>query len=566
MHCKITCRNPLNHIIDISLTIDVISERAMDIQLPSWRPGRYELTNYVQNIAKVSCLDSSLKPLRIKKITKDRWRIETSNSKEIQIDYSYYANQLDAGGSVITEDLLYINFVNCIMYPVNRMDEEIEVEIDIPTGWKVGCSLTYDNSGKFKAKSYYQLVDSPMISAPDLIHWNWAVNDWLFHIWIKGENPLLKEQVINDFSRFIENQVMMMEGSHKQPYHFLFLFLPDRFHHGVEHADSTVIALGPTDELSGPAGYTEFLGVSSHELFHSWNITRLRPKELLPYDFEKENYFETGFVAEGVTTYYGDLFLVRSGVFSLSQYLEELNKLLKRHFENYGRNTLSVTESSFDLWLDGYKPGIPNRKVSIYVKGAIISLMMDLIIRINTENKQSLDDVIRFLWKEYYLKNRGYGIADFKWAVEEISNTNFDNFFQDFIYGVVPVEEQLSKLLSHSGFDLLPTTSGFYWERDFGFRIDPDSLKVIKIVPGSIAENNLSIDDLILSINEMEPIDFISENPVIGEIQLNVRRGGKEKIIGMEKTADKYFAIYQIKEKDNLTEEQIDYRLSWLGV
>jgi predicted metalloprotease with PDZ domain len=120
------------------------------------------------------------------------------------------------------------------------------------------------------------------------------------------------------------------------------------------------------------------LGVSSHELFHAWNIIRIRPKEMLPYDFTKENYFRTCFVAEGCTTYYGDLFLKRAGVFSDETYIKELQVYMKRHFENCAHATQSLADSSFDLWLDGYEKGIPNRKVSVYHKGALVALVLDL--------------------------------------------------------------------------------------------------------------------------------------------------------------------------------------------
>jgi predicted metalloprotease with PDZ domain len=133
-----------------------------------------------------------------------------------------------------------------------------------------------------------------------------------------------------------------------------------------------MIVLGPDDE--GEGLYADLLGVSSHELFHAWNIIRIRPKEMLPYDFTKENYFRTCFVAEGCTTYYGDLFLKRAGVFNDETYIKELQVYMKRHFENSAHATQSLTDSSFDLWLDGYEKGIPNRKVSVYHKGALVGI------------------------------------------------------------------------------------------------------------------------------------------------------------------------------------------------
>lgn len=146
-----------------------------------------------------------------------------------------------------------------------------------------------------------------------------------------------------------------------------------------------MIVLGPDDE--GEGLYTDLLGVSSHELFHAWNIIRIRPQELLPYDFTKENYFTTCFVAEGVTTYYGDLFLRRSGIFDDVAYYRELQVYMKRHFENNRDAQQSLAESSWDLWLDGYEKGIPKRKVSVYHKGALVALILDITIRKNHQHK-----------------------------------------------------------------------------------------------------------------------------------------------------------------------------------
>jgi len=562
---QISFENPLSHIIKIVLTISPPDKDFVDLQLPSWRPGRYEMANYAQNIYKVSSNYDNGKPLKTYKIAKDRWRIEVLEKKSIVIHYSYYAYQPDAGGSVLNEDMLYINFINCMIVPSDRMHEECEVELRLPETWRVAVGLPFQN-GVIHSGSYFQLVDSPLIAAPDLTHWGWSVNSWDFHIWFKGTSPLNREKVISDFSAFIKEQVNMMESHPSEPYHFIFYFPEYRFHHGVEHCDSSVIFLGPKESLSEEDLYVEFLGISSHELFHSWNITRLRPQELHQYDFSKEVYFETGFVAEGITTYYGDLFLVRSGVISFSLYLKELNGLLKKHFENFGRYHLSLAESSYDLWLDGYKPGIPNRKVSIYIKGAIISLMLDLTIRTKTGNNVSLDDLLRFLWKEYYLKNRGYSVDDLKAGLLQISGIDFNSFFESFIYGNLPLEKTLLKIFEPFGLKLVEETSDFFWEKDFGFRIDPVSCRVIKIDPHSSTVTKLGIDDLILKMNNKDPADFIAENIRTEKLNLLVKRMNMQKEVHLTLGGMEYFKIYQIIRDENLTDRQLENLKQWLKI
>src|SRR5437762_8327636 len=171
--------------------------------------------------------------------------------------------------------------------------------------------------------------------------------------------------------------------------------------------------------------YVDFIGVVSHELFHVWNVKTIRPAEMTPYDYTKENYSRLGFVYEGVTTYYGDLFLVRSGVYSISQFFAELNVRIQKHFDNYGRFNLSVADSSFDTWLDGYTPGIPNRKTSIYDEGCLIALMTDLLIRRYTQNKKSLDDVMKTLYFDFAKLHHGYAEHDYTKVVENTGERSF---------------------------------------------------------------------------------------------------------------------------------------------
>ena len=201
--------------------------------------------------------------------------------------------------------------------------------------------------------------------------------------------------------------------------------------------------------------YPELLGISSHGSFHAWNVIRIRPAELLPYDFTKENYFPTGFVAEGVTTYYGDLFLKRSGVFTLEDYLLELNTTMKRHFEANGKAFQSLVESSFDLWLDGYTPGIPNRKVSIYHKGAIVALLLNLEIRQRTSHVRSLDDVHAIYMGAFWKTAIGYSIDDYRAAVEEVTGRSQQSYFDECITGNAPLETRLNQALDFVGLCLL---------------------------------------------------------------------------------------------------------------
>jgi predicted metalloprotease with PDZ domain len=243
--------------------------------------------------------------------------------------------------------------------------------------------------------------------------------------------------------------MQMMGGFPCKEYHFLFHWLPYQHYHGVEHQNSTVITLGPASQTA--ALYSEVLGISSHELFHTWNVIRIRPMELLPYDFTRENYFTTGFVAEGITTYYGDLFLARAACLPLEAYFAELSQTLNRHFMLANQASLSLLESSYDLWLDGYTAGAPGRKVSIYHKGALTALILDLELRQLTDDARSLDDVMRYMWEHFGQKEKGYTLADYQNAVATVAGRDYKEYFEECIEGTGSLENRLRKALHYVG-------------------------------------------------------------------------------------------------------------------
>ena len=327
------------------------------------------------------------------------------------------------------------------MYVPELMQKPLQMELILPEGYRVATAM---KKGKEKQEGNYyrhtlmatnfeELGDSPLIASPTLKHNAFVMDGIEFNLWIQGECKPDWAKIINDFFIFINDMVLMMKGSPVKEYHFLFQVLPYKFHHGVEHLASTVIAMGPSYNLMKDDLYNDFLGISCHELFHSWNIKTIRPVEMYPYDYTKENYSRLGYVYEGVTTYYGDYLLLRAGVFSEFEYLKAIQREVQKHFDNFGRFNLSVADSSFDTWLDGYVSGIPFRKVSIYTEGSILAFITDMFIRKHTNNAKSLDDVMRVLYHDYALQGKPYSEADYKAIVEQVAGASFDDIWNNYI-------------------------------------------------------------------------------------------------------------------------------------
>ncbi|TRX62525.1 M61 family metallopeptidase [Fulvivirga sp. M361] len=524
MDYSISYTNPLSHFLEIKLVIRKITRPFIDVRLPTWRPGRYEAANYAKNIQQITahCGDEAI---AIHKIAPAHWRILCGQMNEVSIRYLYYADQMDAGASVLSTELVYINFVNCMLYVEDRMDEPCRVKLDIPTSYDIACGLPFSDHYLF-APNYYTLADSPLMACNKLEKYEYTIGKISFYLWLNGKHTLDIEGVLADFKRFSQAQIDMVGEFPEKDYHFLFHLLPYKFYHGVEHGNSTVITIGPGKELNKAELYNEFIGVSSHELFHAWNIIKIRPKEMMPYDFSRPPVFPTGFVAEGFTTYYGDLFLKKSGVFSWKQYKHELEKLFTRHFLNFGRLNNSVIDSSLDLWIDGYQPGAPHKKSSIYVEGAVMALLFDLHARYSSGNKHSLDDVIKLLWERFGKTGKGYTIDDIEKVCSEVSPASTKLLFNNYIKGITDTQLLLEELLAEFGIALSFKDREKPFESMLGVKLTEvaDGHKVVLMEPGAPGEQHFSYNDIIIRADDYPIKEWLEGSSHKETVRIELKR------------------------------------------
>lgn len=456
MNYKIYSKNKASHFIDIECSIENIKTDEIELQLPAWRPGRYELQNFAKNIQLFEVFDEKGQKLKTSKITKDRWKVQTNRAKTITAKYNYYANIVNAGSSFVDENILYVNPVNLCIYAEGYINEPCFLELQKTENQGIAGlnnqQILNDTLVKIPFHDFYHLADSPFIVSSNLKHDFYEVEKVKFNIWFEGN--LSREhlsRIRSDFKKFTEEQIKLFGEFPEKEYHFITWILPVAYYHGVEHRSSTMQVLGP-DSQNFDELYIDLLGLASHELFHTWNICKLRPTELLPYDYTKENYFPTCFVAEGVTTYYGDLMLYRSGVFDQIQYLKELEAYYKRHFDHADRASQSLVESSWDLWLDGYSQSIPDRKVSVYHKGAIAAQILDLHIQKVSLKTRSIDNVMQLLWQRFGKSEngtplKGYTMQDYQDICEEVARESLDWYFEKCILGTESLFDLLNEYL-----------------------------------------------------------------------------------------------------------------------
>lgn len=436
--------------IQIVSEISTLGSNRTLLQLPAWRPGRYELGNFAKNIKGFKVYDHREEELNFKKISKDCWEIETNEVGYFYISYYYYAQQPDAGACYVSSEMIYLNPVHCFMYVPGRIEEAHQVNFDVPSDWKIACQLPL-NGMQITAENFDALADSPVFVAAQMQHHSFSLNQTNFHFWFVGGDYPVLERLATDTKKYAAWQTNLFGDLPCKDYHFMYLLLPTVFRHGVEHMDSTVIAMGPLAELGKDEVYHDFLAISSHELFHLWNVKRIRPTELLPYDFTKENYSRLGYVYEGVTTYYGDLALWLSGVWNWEQYSSSLSVDLSKHLNNEGRNFYSVAESSFDTWLDGYVPGVPGRKVSIYTEGLVAALIADVMIIEATNGERRLHDVMQALYERTWKQGVGYTQEMYQAILEEIAGISFSDYFSELIEGKGHLENCLLESLFKLG-------------------------------------------------------------------------------------------------------------------
>jgi predicted metalloprotease with PDZ domain len=351
-------------------------------------------------------------------------------------------------------------------------------------------------------------------------------------------------------------------------YHFLFQITPQQSYHGVEHLYSTVITLGPEKDLFEETLYEDLLGVSSHELFHAWNVKWMRPSDMLPYEFGAENYSKLGWVYEGVTTWYGDLFLYRSEVFDFKAFKATVDEKLKKHFNNYGRFNYSVADSSFDTWLDGYVAGAPHRKTSIYTEGSLITFILDSRIRAYTNDIKSFDDVLRELLADAK-QGKGYTKDRLLEILNSLGPDDHEVFFEKYIYGCGDYEPELRKSFERLGLDLSLVLDLKPVEHAAGIKLNLTGqfAEVLLVAPASPAEKaGLTTGDLLIAVNGTRwDLAVIPDLKTDTHLEITAFRNGKLIHFNLSIDENRFFTSRQISlMKDPGEKEKLAFS-NWSG-
>lgn len=490
-----------------------------ELQLPVWRPGRYILQDYAGGVSRFAASDEKKKPLEWRKTEKSVWRVKNPDGGKIVVNYAFYAKTLDAGSSYVDQNLAYFNGVNLFMYVKERIDQPCRLLIpDVPKSWKTATALpTTGKKNEYLCSSYHELADCPTMISPDLTSFSFDHDGVTVNLhFYQYAAPKGAEDALIENVRKITREQHALFGAFPfagKQYHHLYLLLPYNMRHAVEHGTSAMYVL-PQSVATSSTSFGGLYGITSHEFWHIWNVKTIRPAALYPYDYSREQYTGLHWFTEGVTDYYTDLTLVRAGVWTEKQYLDELQGTLNLLHTLPQAKRVSPHEGSWDSWIDPSAYKDPNQRLSYYLTGSRMGFFLDLEIRRQTDGKYSLDDIFRYLFKEYAQKGIGYPEDGVELAIQAVCGIDLKPFFAKHIYGVEPIDYQA--LLTPFGLKVVfeADESGECLARLGLAKAEPlrDGLLIARLLTESELWNaGLAAEDLILEIDGKPAVEALSE-------------------------------------------------------
>ena len=420
-----------NHYVNIKAEFDASNKDSVEVYMPVWTPGSYLVREYARHIETISATDENGNPLAMRKSKKNRWLITTGGqtSKAI-VRYRLYCREMSVRTNWVEEGFAILNGAPTFLSTTESRKSPHFVSIQLPDTWKkVSTALAKvdDQKSLYKAPDFDYLVDSPILLGNQIVE-KFTVGE------IEHELVNLGGDGLWDSQKAAADVAKIVKAHHDVwgivPYkNYKFLNLIVETGGGLEHDNSTLMMTSRWS-FGTRSRYLSWLSLASHEFFHTWNIRRLRPVELVEYDYENENYFSTLWIGEGITSYYDDLLVKRAGLSSEREYLGQLSKQIQSLQSTQGRLTQSLSDSSHDTWIKYYRPdeNSKNARISYYTKGAVAGFLLDAEIRSATGGKKSLDDVMRQLYKKYS-GNVGFTSQQFRQLASEIAGKDLSAWF-----------------------------------------------------------------------------------------------------------------------------------------
>ncbi|MBE9143417.1 M61 family metallopeptidase [Planktothrix mougeotii] len=494
---------PESHLFEIRLQIrgDILSSSPLVLKMPVWTPGSYLVREYSRHLQDWGVCDQDGNPLKWRKVSKNHWQIQSKSATEIRVSYRIFANELSVRTNHLDSSHGYFNGAALFLYVPGYEKHPIQVTIETPKNWIVTTILptVSHQINTFYAADFDTLVDSPFeIGTHRLYEFQVEGKSHQLAIW--GEGNLNPERLLTDFQKIITAESELFGGLPYKRYLFL-LHLYNQGFGGLEHKESCSLIYSRFG-FRNTDKYNRFMQLVAHEFFHLWNVKRIRPKALEVFDYEQENYTSSLWFSEGTTSYYDMVIPYRAGIFDVKGFLNAIAKDITRLQTIPGRLVQPLSESSWDTWIKLYRrePHSDNNQISYYLKGELVSFLLDLLIREKQGNQRSLDDVMRQMWSEFGQPEIGFTPEQLEQVIESIAEISLSDFFQNYLYGLD--ELPYNQYLEPFGLQLIAETTD---ETPYlGCKLASEKgREIIKFVEtGSPAEAaGLDIQDELLAIN-----------------------------------------------------------------
>jgi predicted metalloprotease with PDZ domain len=555
------------------MTVSQVSQKELLFKLPVWTPGSYLVREYARHVESVTATDGKEK-ITVQKVSKNTWKITTPSSKNVTVRYRVYAYELTVRTSFLDDSHAYINGASVFMY-VHGMEKKsaiLSIEPH-PSFKKITTALKPIGNNPFELQvpDYDTLVDSPVEIGNHATFSFTAAGVW-HQVAMYGNVSYDEKRLKKDMAKIVETTTAIF-GSHPcKEYVFIVHHVPNGGG-GLEHSHSTSL-LADIFTYQDEKSYQNFLALVAHEYFHLWNVKRVRPTALGPFNYEAENYTYSLWQAEGFTSYYDDYILLRAGLMTEQEYLSVATKNINGVEQTPGKNVQSVAEASFDAWIKYYRPdeNSRNSRISYYTKGGVLAMLLDWEIRYSSKNQYSLDNVMQYLYTELYQKqNRGFTEKELQQVVEKFAGKKLDDFFTNYVYDTKPID--YPKYASYIGLELVDKNENskkIFWGASH--KVENGKILISGVLKGTTAYNSgVNVNDELIALNNYRITDDNTWNKLIATQKV----GDKDKLLVSRNGYLKEINItwqptpmpdYSLRKSKNISEEQNVLLKNWLLV
>ena len=420
----------VHHYVDVEAVYPAAGRAEIDLMMPVWTPGSYLVREYARNVEALAASAPDGRALETTRTSKNHWRVRTGGAPEVRVRYRVYSREMGVRTNWVESRFAHLAGAGTFITATDGMKRPHVIELKLPETWKTSISGLPEGGRPhtFASPDYDRVVDSPIVAGNPAVHEFRVAGKP--HYLVNVNEPKFWDvaRSVADVQKIVEHNVEMWG---ELPYDkYVFLNVLTESGGGLEHLNSTTL-MASRWATSTRRRYMNWLGLVSHEYFHLWNVKRLRPIELGPFDYDGENYTRSLWISEGITDYYGDLIVRRAGLVSDEDYLQALSGAIRQLQTTPGRLVRPVETASFDAWIKEYRPdeNSPNVAISYYTKGAVLGFLIDAKIRRATRGRRSLDDAMREAYRRF-AGGRGFTPADFRRTISEVAGLDLSDWLR----------------------------------------------------------------------------------------------------------------------------------------